>query len=394
MERDLVYRTKKSRNSNIIEMSRRSPRTRSRSRGRSLGRGGKQNGDLRLVTYNVLSSSLADPNHFPKCDPEFLDEEYRYEKLLDVLTKELKKGSVICLQEVSQKWYGRLHVFFNRNGYYFICRLYGSFWNDYMGVGIAVPNDKYNIEEVYAQRVADVLKMPRQPRPTSLKKWLDFLYKWTIGLIVSFFLSIMIFFKFTKKEKYPWWEIRRRNNVAVAAKLYSKQSKKSFIIGTYHMPCAFRDPDVMLTHSALVLEHIQTIGRQEEVPYILAGDFNIKPQDTAYQMYIDGGVDNNHPDLPPKKFNWKWIPNIYPVRSAYKDYLGTEPEYTNNAWVKGMSHFVECLDYIWISPEWKVIGADDIAGPGSKNAVLSSGQPFPNKYEPSDHVMLAANLRC
>ena len=77
----------------------------------------------RVVQYNVLCSSLAGPSHFPKCDPEYLDAEYRWAKLVAVLEEEIARGSIIALQEVGQVWNGRLHTFFTERNYSFFCRL-------------------------------------------------------------------------------------------------------------------------------------------------------------------------------------------------------------------------------------------------------------------------------
>ena len=70
--------------------------------------------EARVVTYNVLSSSLCEPTYFTHCAPEDLDPPNRLRKLLVKLEPEIAKGAVIGLQEVSQKWAGELHTFFAR----------------------------------------------------------------------------------------------------------------------------------------------------------------------------------------------------------------------------------------------------------------------------------------
>ena len=67
---------------------------------------------IRIVTYNVLSSSLAAPSYFSKCDPEDLDADNRLTRLKRALLEEMRacpernggRGAVLCLQEVSKKW--------------------------------------------------------------------------------------------------------------------------------------------------------------------------------------------------------------------------------------------------------------------------------------------------
>ena len=78
--------------------------------------------EARVVTYNVLSSSLCEPEYFRNCAPEDLDPPSRLAKLLVKLEPEMKKGAVIGLQEVSQKWAGDLHVFFAQRGYHMVRR--------------------------------------------------------------------------------------------------------------------------------------------------------------------------------------------------------------------------------------------------------------------------------
>ena len=45
----------------------------------------------RIVSYNILSSHLADPEHFPSCDPVHLDANNRLEKILVKLTPNINK---------------------------------------------------------------------------------------------------------------------------------------------------------------------------------------------------------------------------------------------------------------------------------------------------------------
>mmetsp|Transcript_8070 Transcript_8070/g.30300 ORF Transcript_8070/g.30300 Transcript_8070/m.30300 type:complete len:121 (-) Transcript_8070:107-469(-) len=105
-----------------------------------------------VTTYNVLSSHLAGEDYFTACEPRYLDEGYRYRTLLKKLREDLDKRSIICLQEVSQIWESRLHAVFAKEGYYFITQLYGRPFNNYMGVGIAVPLDRYRIQDVNLAR--------------------------------------------------------------------------------------------------------------------------------------------------------------------------------------------------------------------------------------------------
>ena len=68
----------------------------------------KSQDKVRIVNYNVLSSHLASPDHFTKCDPEHLEASNRLPKVLRKLEYEMKNENnipaIFCLQEVSQRY--------------------------------------------------------------------------------------------------------------------------------------------------------------------------------------------------------------------------------------------------------------------------------------------------
>jgi hypothetical protein len=121
--------------------------------------------DARVVTYNVLSSSLCEPVYFTHCAVEDLDPPARLAKLKAKLEPEMARGAVIGLQEVSQKWAGDLHVFFAQRGYHLVCSLYGKPFNGYMGIALAVPLDRYEVSKVDISRCSDTARLPREPAP-------------------------------------------------------------------------------------------------------------------------------------------------------------------------------------------------------------------------------------
>ena len=78
------------------------------------------------------------------------------------------------------------------------------------------------------------------------------------------------------------------------------------------------------------------------------------------------------------------------MRSAYAvagD--GNEPDFTNYARVKEDEPFIDTLDYIFVSEDWTVAGVKAL--PHREGA----GGPFPNldRGEPSDHILIAADLK-
>ena len=55
------------------------------------------------------------------------------------LRPEIERSAIICLQEVSREWAGRLHANFAQLGYHFIVDNYASQSSGYMGVALAIP---------------------------------------------------------------------------------------------------------------------------------------------------------------------------------------------------------------------------------------------------------------
>ena len=91
---------------------------------------------------------------------------------------------------------------------------------------------------------------------------------------------------------------------------------------------------------------------------------------------------------------------------------GREPDFTNNAIIRGQDQFTETLDYIFISKHWQVDAVKplparpayahlEVTGQAARQEcdpaptsqpVDIDGKPYPDSEQPSDHLMLAATL--
>lgn len=148
----------------------------------------------------------------------------------------------------------------------------------------------------------------------------------------------------------------------------------------------------MVAHAAMLMQHAQRWAADD--PLVVAGDFNIKPQDPCYSLMADGSLSPSHPQHPsPAPWDSNWTPSLIPMRSAYQSYNGVEPEYTNyahTAWYGKLNEEAFCatLDYIWLSPQWHVCSVLSLP-PKSALANIAS---YPTAEEPSDHIMIAAKL--
>ena len=229
---------------------------------------------MRVVTYNVLSSHLCGSERNNHCNPMYLDPVYRLTVLKQKLEKEIVgKKSIICLQEVSMVWESNLNIFFSHYGYMFVTAMYGAKKSGYMGIGIAFPISDYRLKNCQITRLAD-----------------------TVQLVVQ-------------SDEIPdiWKLALDRMNQMIVLQLEDKQSNLSFCVGNYHMPCLFEYVDVMLIHSTLAAQYIQNLA--EDLPYILAGDFNSNKFSPMYNLLTTGfheKLDHNTDISGGKGIYWKY----------------------------------------------------------------------------------------
>lgn len=328
---------------------------------------------MRMVSYNLLSSHLADPGYFVHCDPAALDKQTRLNRIEAKINQEIEKGSIIALQEISHMWAGPLYTLFANKGYHMVTGLYGSQFSNYMGVGMAYDTDRYETIETDIVRVSDTTKkwQKRTPKPHPLYEWLVTPWKYFFPVKAPF---------------DPWEAAKNRKNQLVTVRLRDRVTGHTFCVSTYHMPCLFGTPDkrkTMNLHAALIAQKLQDFCKGD--PYILLGDFNIQPGSSSYKLLTEGvldPLDEDYPD-PSKGID---VNKVEKLNSAYVLANGTEPEFTNHAQTKYGPLFTETLDFIFCSKEWDVLSAD----PTPTREGL--GGPFPDAKEPSDHIMIGAEL--
>jgi 2',5'-phosphodiesterase len=327
----------------------------------------------RVVQYNILSSHLADPDYFCNCDPKALESDNRFSQICKILAEEINLRSIICLQEVSTDWLGKLHPFFVKYNYYLISSTYGDKSCGYMGVVIAVSLESYEIEGVSINRVADFKSSPQTEPPPNVI-WDSLANCFRAAFNSDLFLV----------TPSTWAMAQSQPHSMIVIQVRCRFSNSPFCVGTYHMPCEYRFPQVMIIHCSLAAQHIQRLSCG--LPYVLAGDFNIQPQSTMYRLLTEGSVEAGNPDLPPVDEGDSWRAEVEPMRSAYREAQGSEPDFTNFAQVKNEEPFVDTLDYIFLSKQWEVRAVEPLP---HRDEVKG---PLPNGHEPSDHVKLAVQL--
>ncbi len=350
---------------------------------------------VRVVSYNLLSSHLAEPDYHTKCQPEDLLASNRLARILNKLEHEIETAQepvVFCLQEVSHDWAKALHVFFAGRNYHLVTALYGRKFNGYMGIATAFPLEDFELKEVDLVKLSDTRRdgWPRPPPDDSsiVKKYIK------SALVNNPITAAYTYIRGSPKKTDDAWDYSKyRQNQFIAVQIEQKNrgtnSEHSFWVGNYHMPCAFRTPAVMNLHADLVADRIQYLASTNNAPYVLAGDFNILPESPHYTLLTTGKIDTEDETYPPSKYGTTWQPRLSGMASAYNMYNQCEPEFTNAAHNGALNadDFVGTLDYIFLSSGWKVTGVKSLPAIEDLN-----GGVYPNVNEPSDHLMIAASL--
>lgn len=112
----------------------------------------------------------------------------------------------------------------------------------------------------------------------------------------------------------------------------------------------------------------------------------MQPDQGLYKMVVEGIVPE---DLDPEVPEYdSWLPTApEKLLSTYKEFTGSEPEFTNYAKTGDKPEFCATLDYIFISPDLEVVDVESLP---TQEEVAG---PLPNEEEPSDHLLIAATIR-
>jgi 2',5'-phosphodiesterase len=317
--------------------------------------------------------------------------------VLAKLEEQVATRAIICLQEVSLSWSGPLHAFFAAHQFHFVFANYGSFFSGYFGVGLAFPISTFEALDIKIERLTDAHRWPQRPQPTGVVKFVADLRTRVTGVWNALFGDLDAPKKSRRgasadraRPSDVWHQSRDRRNMLIFARLRCKANGARLCVGTYHMPCAFYSPPTMLIHSALAVRRFQDCCADD--PGVLAGDFNIKPQDSSYDMITTGNIDSKHSDFPAPGPDGSpatlWMPALRNrMKSAYREVLGHEPDFTNYAQIEENPAFIDTLDYIFCSEEVDVV--DVVRLP--HRSVING--PYPIRSEPSDHSLIGATLR-
>ena len=325
---------------------------------------------VRVVSYNLLVPIYATaPGKYIRCAPEYLQADYRWNLIQSQLQQEidLHENTVLGLQELSLSSLPKLILFFRRLNYTFIHNLYGKLSNDYMGIGMAIPMSM-QLDSISILKVGNQLRSMTRSREQEVSL---FTRVWNLWQRLS-----------GKFASDPWETAMGRNNTLISLEVVI--NSRSLLIGTYHMPCLYLQPDVMAIHSSLVKDLMFQLADGKD--FVLAGDFNLKPSDPNYRALIERGqIDTSLPLSSTYQVSYR--SNTEQVlKSAYLEKNGTEPVFTNFSDTPHSPKFLATLDYIFFSGQLTVQNVLELPD-------QPLGDSYPDENHPSDHLMIAATFQ-
>ncbi len=337
--------------------------------------------NVKVIQYNVLTSKYCTKEAYFECSDKTLDFQNRVELLKHQFTSE--KGGIFCLQEVCYPLRQELEVFFSKLGYSFITSNYNHPWSGCMGTAIAFPQS-YALEKCNFVRIADVYSelVPEKPRPEVKEVSYASTLLWNLGLGNNPYVED------TEHEKWLKFdtEMRKTNSVQILLRLKMPFSGKSFVVSTYHAPCKFWDESLMLMLTALPLSALEKFS--ENLPCILAGDFNSIPSSGMYDLCVlglEGLLEEKYLPQCVEAIRKLRLPTL---QSAHFSCFKMEPVSTTKCVTTTCGgkkkKFEDTLDYIFVSKEIET--RDVLLFPEEASECL------PNEFHPSDHRMIVANL--
>jgi len=349
---------------------------------------------VQVVSYNVLSSHLSEASHFVHCRPEDCEPDTRYSAVMKKLEPFVEADAIICLQEMSLSWSGRMQPWFESHGYSLVTNCYGSPFNGHMGVAVAVPRTKYEFLDVDLERVSFTKPWPKAPEedappPPAVPSFLESVvaaFKWATGQGEEK-KEVSVPFRRPKQDEWDGSKSRHNRMISVKVKPVDTEDDAGFCISTYHMPCAFYNQKLMVVHTALAAQHALRVA--DGLPMVLCGDWNFKPGDASYRFMTTGELDTKdeaYPDY--RAFDpWRIEQGMVGLPSAYAVVNGKEPPFTNYAFTaRDEQAFVDTLDYFFMSPGVAAVEVGDL--PESTDAI--PGTSLPSAEEPSDHLLVSA----
>lgn len=300
------------------------------------------------------------------CSYNILGSDDKFDLLEKKILVETSNLSIICLQEVTVKFYSKLQILFEKHGYRFYYYSYGSKFDGYVGVGIAAPA-RYTLLDLEYFKISDG------------KDWVHINDRDPFGSIFTKTITGGLL-DYTVEKYDNYVECYSQPNVMVITKLRIEEGREIYV-GNVCMPENCYTPSMMVTYNALAIEKIQNIAKDD--PYILAGSFDTTSQDFYYRLFTDGACNTKCLDEDfPTTDSWRPFRTI-PMRNSLTQSNRMPISHTMKRYDSDGNIYEKAVDHIFVSLEFDiVIGFQP----------TFTKKPYPNESEPCSHLLIWVDL--
>ena len=265
--------------------------------------GGRQGNEVKVFSWNVLSSAYFTAEDYPEYDEKIFDVERKTKQVLEEVENMIRREYIIVLFEVCDVLMTRLIPLAINLNYVVRDSYYNHPQSGNMGIVLMFPN-RYAVLDYKHVVIGQHIKKESEKEKTCSEKVLNW---------------------FRTPEKTDVEDAKSRHNVLILVKLLD--NNREFTIGAYHMPCAYRKPKVMQYHLETVWNICQEFTSCLSSPLLLCTDMNTTPDDSLYNYLPSKGMV-----------------------SANKFCMGKEPSYTTFTENKFMIlPFQATIDYVWVT---------------------------------------------
>ena len=264
----------------------------------------------KLFTWNVLSDRFFKTIDFYQIK-EWTGNNKRIDVLKIKLSEQMKNNKILCLQEISQNMADNLCLLFIKHNYTYFHRGY----NNQLGILLAFPKIKYDLVRVKFINIMN-------------RKWLP------------------VNDEHSKQYK-SYRRCSERDDHILMVDLKCKTTKKQLCVCTVHLPCFFKQQDLMTYFAGVTINLFQKFSGN--LPWIIAGDFNVSKGQETYDYLLTGTKPTNFGENFYHGVKNVELPSIKPMKSLHtslKPFLTTK----HKTYFKGNEEYFESMiDYIFHS---------------------------------------------
>ncbi len=294
---------------------------------------------IKVLSYNILMDYFADPNYI-KVKKKYLDNKYRIILIIKKLLSELKKNTIICLQEVGNSQLNILIKIFYNLGYYCI---------NINELCIFFPYKKFNIKNINLGIISDLkYNLPKK------------------------FHELLI-----SKKKY-----------FIILELKDKKTKKKITIVNTHLLANPKYEQIKFLQTYVILRELEKYKN-----IILCGDLNSLPTSDVVKFILHQKISTKLKNIATglsgqaQPLATGLSGQAQPLANIYKP-THNHSLITTHTKNKLSGIFTEMIDYIFVSKNIKIINISKL----NDRSDYNSKNIAPNKHEPSDHFLISTTL--